>query len=190
MKPNGPPTDCHPPRSLTATNLIGGMVMAELHPIDSSSDPQAEPLPQTTDMLTDLRILSRRLKKSLNAVHRLKVQVYAEKSRPEEAEKTSVLEAKGKTSPTEQGEYRTYFVSTLHRETEKEYFFRFNVGSLTELLEIPSNILESYCSLLKKLDIQDDPDSLLYPMGRVLEIALDAVACAIELCDYQERPTV
>lgn len=161
--------------------------MAESYPIDSSSDPQAEPFSQPAERLATLCVLSRRLKKSLNAVHRLKAQAYVEKKRTEEGGKTLESGQKGKTPLTGTGECRTYFVSEMHRKIEQDYFARYNVTSLSQLLEISSNILESYCRLLRKVDMEDDPDALLYPMGGVLEIALDAVTCAIELCDCQEQ---
>lgn len=155
--------------------------MAESYPIDSASDPQAEPLPQTTDTLTNLRILSRRLKKSLNIVQRLKMQARAETE-------TSGLDRREFDSlPIVMR--RTFHVSLEYLETEEEYFTRHNVSSLSQLLEIASNILESYCVLLSKMG-DEDGGTVLYPMSGVLRIALDAVICATELCDYQERATV
>lgn len=78
-------------------------------------------------------------------------------------------------------------MSETHLEREEEYFARYNVASLTQFLEVSSNILESYCKLLHKAGTGDDQDSLLYPMAGVLKIALDAVSCVIELCDCQEQ---
>lgn len=160
--------------------------MAESYPIDSSSDPQVEPLPQTTDTLTTLYILGRRLKKSLNAVQRLKMQARAEQGRTGEDTDSSVQDQNVPlSSPT--GMRRIFDVSFDYLETEEEYFSRFNVGSLSQLLEIASNILESYCGLLSKIGEDGSDNSVFYSMAGVLRIALDVVICATELCDYQER---
>ena len=95
--------------------------------------------------------LSRRLKKSLNAVQRLKARAYAEQARTGPEEKRFASGPRSEGAVTGPGEYRTYFVSETCLETEEDCFARYNATSLPQLLHIGSDIPESYGRLSSSL---------------------------------------
>ena len=154
--------------------------MAVLYSTGSPSDPQAvSSLQDGEDSMMELRVLAHRLKKSLQAVKRLRAHLRKSGApMPEDASSPPATDGfpSSALEPVDgEGAYRTYYLSFALREQERRYLERHGADSLPALLTMAEDMLRA-CRSLARTPAASTGAGPEIPLDGLLETALDAVS--------------